>query len=80
MKVLDNDVSGTESAWSGMALVSPEAVMRERPELVRAIHRELAGPLDELIAWLDRAHNDRAHNDRAHNDRAHRDRAHLEGR
>jgi hypothetical protein len=55
LKVLENDASVSE-AWTGLAVVSAEAVMRERPELVRAVHRELCGPLPELIAWLARSH------------------------
>ncbi|MGX6602056.1 aKG-HExxH-type peptide beta-hydroxylase [Micromonosporaceae bacterium Da 78-11] len=44
------------SAWSGLAVVSPWRIMRERPELVRAVHQELepgAVDLAALIRWLD---------------------------
>jgi hypothetical protein len=48
--------SAEESAWSGLAVVSVEAVVRERPELVRAVHRAVGGSLSEVIAWLARSH------------------------
>jgi hypothetical protein len=54
-KVLENDAADSESAWSGLALVSPHPVMRERPELVRAVHQALGGDVGDLISWLDRS-------------------------
>jgi hypothetical protein len=44
-----------EGDLAGLALVSPEGVLRERPEVVRAMWREVArdGPgIERLLAWL----------------------------
>ncbi len=42
-----------ESAWSGLALVSPHPALRRRPELVRAAARALPeADIADLAAWL----------------------------
>jgi hypothetical protein len=40
--------------WAGLAVVSPYAVLRDRPELVRAVHRALSEDVDlhVLARWL----------------------------
>jgi hypothetical protein len=48
--------SETDAALAGLALVAPERVFTERPEVVRALWLALEGrpPLGALVAWLSR--------------------------
>jgi len=49
------------TAWSGLAVTLDSAALRRRPEVVRAVHRTVAGRTrsapdpGELAAWLDQA-------------------------
>ncbi len=49
---LEVDPDREVGTLAGLALVAPEAALRERPEVVRALWHQVGGAVRELAAWL----------------------------